>query len=92
MGDAWHILALKDDIKVLELRCKTLMQEPRDTQLINSIPGLAVISASKLAGRLAPLIGLLANASGTCLEMVNVDSRSGQIRGSKALKHVTKSA
>ncbi len=53
--DARRILALKNDIKALELRCKTLMQESQAARLIDSIPGFAVICASELAGEIGTI-------------------------------------
>ncbi len=53
--DARRILALKNDIKALELRCKTLMQESQAARLIDSIPVFAVICASELAGEIGTI-------------------------------------
>ena len=89
--DARRILALKDDIKVLKLRCKTLMQESQAAQLIDSTPGFAVICASELAGEIGTIDRVASERSlALYLGMANLDNSSGKFRGSKAPKHVNK--
>ncbi|MDR4516581.1 MAG: IS110 family transposase [Nitrosomonas sp.] len=91
--DAHRILVLKNDIKALELRCKTLMQESQSAKLIDSIPGFAVISASELAGEIGIIDRFASERSlALYLGMVNLDNSSGKFRGSKAPKHVNKRA
>lgn len=91
--DARRILALKNDIKALELRCKTLMQESQAAQLIDSIPGFGVICTSELAGEIGTTDRFASERSlALYLGMANLDNSSGKYRGSKAPKHVNKRA
>jgi hypothetical protein len=80
IDDARRILALKDDIKVLELRCKTLMQESQAAPLIDSIPGFAVICASELAGEIGTIDRLASERSlALYLGMANLDNCSWKL-------------
>ncbi|MCP5276218.1 MAG: IS110 family transposase [Burkholderiales bacterium] len=91
--DAHRILVLKNDIKALELRCKTLMQESQSAKLIDSIPGFAVICASELAGEIGTIDRFASERSlALYLGMANLENSSGKFRGSKAPKHVNKRA
>lgn len=91
--DARRILALKNDIKALELRCKTLMQESQAAQLIDSIPGFGVICTSELAGEIGTIDRFASERSlALYLGMANLNNSSGKYRGSKAPKHVNKRA
>ncbi len=93
IADAQRILALKDDIKALELRCKTLINDSRIAQLIDSVPGFAVICASELAGEIGTIDRFASERSlALYLGMANLDNSSGKFRGSKAPKHVNKRA
>jgi len=93
IADAQRILALKSDIKALELRCKTLMNDSRIAQLIDSVPGFAVICASELAGEIGTIDRFASERSlALYLGMANLDNSSGKFRGSKAPKHVNKRA
>lgn len=57
--EARRKLALKGDIKALELRCKALMNDySRTAQLIDTIPGFAVICFSELAGEIGARQGI----------------------------------
>ena len=93
IADAQRILALKNDIKALELRCKTLMNDSRIAQLIDSVPGFSVICASELAGEIGTIDRFASERSlALYLGMANLDNSSGKFRGSKAPKHVNKRA
>ena len=93
IADAQRILALKADIKALELRCKTLMNDSRAAQLIDSVPGFAVICTSELAGEIGTIDRFASERSlALYLGMANLDNSSGKFRGSKAPKHVNKRA
>lgn len=87
--DARRILVLKNDIKALELRCKMLMQESQAVQLIDSIPGFAVICASELAGEIGTIDRFASERSlALYLGIDNLDNSSGKFRGSKVPQHV----
>jgi transposase len=91
--DARRILALKGDIKALELRCKTLTNDSQIAQLIDSIPGFAVICSSELAGEIGTIDRFSNERSlALYLGMANLNNSSGKFRGSKAPKHVNKRA
>ena len=93
IGDAQCILALKADIKALELRCKALMNDSRAAQLIDSVPGFAVICTSELAGEIGTIDRFASERSlALYLGMANLDNSSEKFRGSKAPKHVNKRA
>ena len=93
IADAQRILALKADIKALELRCKTLMNDSRAAQLIDSVPGFAVICTSELTGEVGTIDRFASERSLVhYLGMANLDNSSGKFRGSKAPKHVNKRA
>ena len=93
IADAQRILALKADIKALELRCKTLMNDSRAAQLIDSVPGFAVICTSELVGEIGTIDRFASERSlALYLGMANLDNCSGKFRGSKAPKHVNKRA
>lgn len=91
--DAQRILALKAEIKALTLRCEILIGESQAAQLIDSIPGFAVICASELAGEIGTIDRFASERSlALYLGMANLDNSSGKFRGSKAPKHVNKRA
>lgn len=93
IADAQRILALNDDIKALELGCKTLMNDSRIAQLIDSVSGFAVICASELAGEIGTIDRFASERSlALYLGMADLDNSSGKFRGSKAPKHVNKRA
>lgn len=93
LEDARRILELRDKIKALEARCEALLQHSEIAQLIDSIPGFAVVCASELAGEIGT-IGRFASERSLALYlgMANLDNSSGAFRSAKAPRHVNKRA
>lgn len=87
--DARRVLDLRTRIKTLEAQCEALIGKSQIAQLIDSIPGYALICSAELAGELGTVDRFATEASlAVYVGMANLDNSSGSYHGSKNPKHV----
>lgn len=82
--DAVRILELRDKIKALEAKMKTVSQGSAIVQTLSTIPGFGPICTAELAGELGTVERFVSEASlALYVGMANLDSSSGKQKGSK---------
>jgi transposase len=87
--DARRVLALRAAIKALEARCEEIAANSQIAQLVDTIPGFALVCSSELAGEIGTIDRFASEASlAVYLGMASLDNSSGTVRGSKNPKHV----
>jgi transposase len=87
--DAGRVLTLRQQIKVLEARCETLVHQSTDAQVVDSLPGFGLVCAAELAAEIGTLERFANDGSlAVYLGMANLDNSSGTLRGSKKPRHV----
>ncbi len=87
--DAGRVLALRQQIKALEARCETFVEQSTDARVIDSLPGFGLVCAGELAGEIGTLERFANDGSlAVYLGMANLDNSSGTTHGSKKPRHV----
>lgn len=83
--DARRVLALHGQIKALEAKIESVMQNSTIARILLSIPGYGVVCASELAGEIGTLDRFRSDASlGLYVGMSPLDDRSGTYSGTKS--------
>ena len=87
--DAGRVLALRKQIKALEVHCETFVEQSTDAQVIDSLPGFGLVCGAELAGEIGTLERFANDGSlAVYLGMANLDNSSGTRQASKKPRHV----